>query len=477
MTQIIDNHDLDVFFSMISDYLASANHPGKKVVKYREPKKLRQEIGLKVKKDGESLDVILADIAKYLEYAVNTGNKQFFNQLYSGHNLPALMGEVVAAATNTSMYTYEVAPVATLIENEMIAKMLGIAGFPNGEGLFLTGGSNANLVAMFSARNRKIPRVKTGGLMTEYRLAAFVSDQSHYSFETSANLLGLGSDAVYKVKTDSQGRMLPDELENSILHARSKGEVPFFVAATAATTMLGAFDPFEEIALLARKYDLWMHVDGAFGGSLILGKQGKLLFQGLEIADSFAWNPHKLMNIPLICSVILIREKGQLQSNLTDLQDDYIFHDTDTGDFDLGKKSVQCGRRVDAVKLWTAWKYFGDEGYSRRMDKLLKLATYFEQKVKDDPCLELMAPRQSLTVCFRYVPENNDDINHFNETLREHIRKTGQALVNYGTINQTFTFRWVVANPDVNFEDIDRFFGILFEAAETLDVSQPQPVS
>lgn len=474
MYQSTNHQELDTFFRMISDYLASANHPVKKVVKYREPNELRKEIDLKVKKDGDTLDVILSDIEKYLEYAVNTGNKQFFNQLYSGHNLPAFMGEVVASATNTSMYTYEVAPVATLIENEMIGKMLGIAGFPDGEGLFLTGGSNANLVAMFSARNRKVPRVKIGGMMTESRLAAFVSDQSHYSFEISANLLGLGSDAIYKVKTDLEGRMLPDALENSILHARSKGEVPFFVAATAATTMLGAFDPFEDIAMLAGKYDLWMHVDGAFGGSLILSEQGKRFFHGLELADSFSWNPHKLMNIPLICSVLLTREKGHFRNNLTSLQDDYIFHDTDTGDYDLGKKSVQCGRRVDAVKLWTAWKYFGDLGYSRRMDKLLSLAAYFEQRVKDDPRLELMAPRQSLTVCFRYMPENHDDINLFNESLREHMRKSGKALVNYGTINQSFAFRWVVANPDVEPEDIDRFFDVLFEASETLDIPSYQ---
>jgi glutamate/tyrosine decarboxylase-like PLP-dependent enzyme len=470
MQQPINYHDLDTFFRMISDYFASANHADKKVVNYLEPDALRKEIDLTVKENGGTMSELLQSVEKYLAYAVNTGNKQFFNQLYSGHNLPAFMGEVVAAATNTSMYTYEVAPVATLIENEMIAKMLGIAGFPDGEGLFLTGGSNANLIAMFSARNRKMPRVKTGGLMTEYRLAAFVSDQSHYSFETSANMLGLGSDAVYKVKTDPEGRMLPSELEHSILKARLKGEVPFFVAATAATTMLGAFDPFEDIALLARKYDLWMHVDGAFGGSLILSDEGKHLFHGLGLADSFAWNPHKLMNIPLICSVILTREKGQLRNNLTNLHDDYIFHDTDTGDLDLGKKSVQCGRRVDAVKLWTAWKYFGDVGYARRMNKLLNLAAYFEQRVIDDPRLELLAPRQSLTVCFRYITENHDDINLFNETLREHIRKSGQALVNYGTINQSFAFRWVVANPDVETEDIDRFFEILLEAATKLDV-------
>jgi glutamate/tyrosine decarboxylase-like PLP-dependent enzyme len=167
---------------------------------------------------------------------------------------------------------------------------------------------------------------------------------------------------------------------------------------------LGAYDPIDEMAEICQKHNIWLHADGSFGGSLILSEKHRHMMKGLEKTDSFAWNPHKLMNIPLICSVILVKQKGTLQYNLTDLNTDYIFHDIDEIE-DLGKKSIQCGRRVDAVKLWFAWKYFGLEGYQQRIDNLMEMAAYAEKLVHENPRLELMAPRQSFAICFRYVPE------------------------------------------------------------------------
>ncbi len=462
---------LEYFFNQITQYLTRVQSPHDKVLDYRNPEQLRQELDLEVKPDGEGMEALLASLEQYFRFSVHTDHKLFFNQFFSGRNLPAFIGEVMAAATNTSMYTYEAAPVATLIENEMIAKMCSIAGFTEGDGMFLTGGSNANMIAMFSARNRKVPQSKTEGLSSMARLSAFVSEQAHYSLETSANLLGIGSRLVYKVRSDDQGRMIPEDLENKINESVSRGEVPFFVAATAGTTMLGAFDPIEEVAALAHQYGLWMHVDGALGGSLILGSQGKQLFKGLQQADSFAWDAHKLMNIPLMCSVLLTRGKGRFRANLTDLQDDYLFHDTEAADLDLGKKSIQCGRRVDALKLWTAWKYFGDTGYQQQMDKLLDLAAYFEQKVRQQPRLEMMAPRQTLIVCFRYLSNSSMDIDLFNETLRDTLRREGKIMVNYGTLGDSFSFRWVVANPEVEKQDIDRFFELLLSSASELEAA------
>jgi glutamate/tyrosine decarboxylase-like PLP-dependent enzyme len=287
------------------------------------------------------------------------------------------------------MYTYEVAPVATRIESEMIQLMNSYARYKNGDGIFLTGGSNANFVAMFSARNKKFPNARKQGMKNAPHLVGFISDQAHYSFETAANLLGIGADNIIKVKTDVSGRMNPNELEKEIIHALKQGQTPFFVGATCATTMLGAYDPLDQLAEICNKYKIWLHADGSFGGSLILSKKHRHLFKGIEKTDSFAWNPHKLMNIPLVCSALLVKETGTLQKNITDINTDYIFHDIDDIE-DLGKKSIQCGRRVDAVKLWFAWKYFGLEGYESRINNLIDLSTYAEEKVKLHPELELM---------------------------------------------------------------------------------------
>jgi sulfinoalanine decarboxylase len=196
------------------------------------------------------------------------------------------------------------------------------------------------------------------------------------------------------------------------------------------------------------------------------------LFDGLQNTDSFTWNPHKLMNVPLVCSAILLREKGQLQKNLTNLHDDYIYHDTDTGNCDLGKKSVQCGRRVDALKLWLAWKYYGDDGYAARIENLLEVARYFESKVMADGRFELMAPRQSLTVCFRYLPQYVKNIDAFNSNLREELRTSGKSLVNFSHLNGHFTFRWVVANAEVTKADVDIFLENLTCTAARLDIEE-----
>ncbi len=463
------NDVINGFFGIVEQYINSLNALERKVVDYKTPSELKKMINFTISSQGEDYQNIFQYINSYLDYSVATGNKQFFNQFYSGFNLPAFMGEVLTAISNTSMYTYEVAPVATLIEMEMIKKMSEIVGFNNGDGIFVTGGSNANLIAMFSARNKLFPEIMSIGMKHLPQMSLFVSDQAHYSFENAANLLGLGTSSIYSVKSDINGSMLVSDLEEKILESRQKNEVPFFVVATAGTTMLSSFDPIEAVIETAHRHNIWCHVDGAFGGSLILSHKTRHLFNGVEKADSFAWDPHKIMNIPLMSSVILTREKGRLAKNITNLQDDYIYHDTETGNYDLGKKSIQCGRRVDALKLWLSWKYYGDQGYGQRITRLLELSEYFENKIKENSRFQLTKPRQTLNVCFRYMPLKDINIDDFNKNIRETLRKTGKTLVNFGIIDNRFTFRWVVSNPEVTEKDIDIFFDNFLTTADQLE--------
>ncbi|MBW6478014.1 MAG: PLP-dependent decarboxylase [Bacteroidales bacterium] len=461
---------LSASFDKILNYIRE-NDDEQNVVNYHTPASLQQILMPKVDEEPTGEDEFLKMMDHYLEFAVKTGNKQFLNQLYSGFNLPAFIGDMLTTLTNTSMYTYEVAPAATIIEKEMIALMNSYAGYSDGDGIFLTGGSNGNLVAMFTARNRMLPESRFHGYDRTENLVAFINEQAHYSFETAANILGIGAKNVIKVKADHNGRMIPHELEKAIENAKNNRQTPFFVAATCATTLLGAYDPIDEIAEITQKHGLWLHADGAFGGSIILSDQHRYLMKGIEKTDSFVWNPHKLMNIPLVCSALLVKQKGVLQHNITDLNTDYIFHDMEEVE-DLGKKSIQCGRHVDAVKLWFAWKYFGKKGYSQRIDNLIEMATYAENIVNQHPRLELMASRQSFSVCFRYQPENVVDLNEFNLAVRENIRKTGQSIVNYGYIGKDLTIRLVMANGELRKKDIDKFFQNFLGAAENLELQK-----
>ncbi len=455
-------------FQSISRYIEELSDDSRQVLDYKTPGELSESIHLTIDDKGVEPDTFRQLMDEYLACSVQTGHKQFMNQLYAGFNFPAFVGDVLTSLANTSMYTYEVAPLATMIEREMIRFMNAYAGYSGGDGIFLTGGSNANLLAMFSARNRLMPGSRFEGMKPSRPLKAFVNEHAHYSFENAANILGVGAENVVKVKASAKGSMNPGALKDAISSSLQKGEIPFFIGATCGTTVLGAFDPLEDLAGIAEKYNLWLHADGAFGGSLILSPRLKRLFKGIEKTNSFSWNPHKLMNIPLICSVLLVKEKGTLERNLTDIDTEYIFHDTSDVD-DLGKKSVQCGRRVDAVKLWFAWKYYGRDGYEKRVEHLVSLAAYTEEKVKGHPKLELLAPRQSLTVCFRYNPGDIQDLNRFNFLLREKMRRDGTSIINYAYIQETLTIRMIVANADTGKKDVDGFFDNLFSAAYQLE--------
>jgi len=467
-TAMTQQHILTEVFEKINQYLQENKQANTAVVNFVEPHQLAQSSSLKIQSESSSAEDFLSLLDQYLHYSVRTGNRQFHNQLFSGFNFPAFVGEILTALTNTSMYTYEVAPLASLMEMELIKLMGSLAGYTQCDGTFLTGGSNANLIAMLSARNHLFPDLKNKGYFGKGKLTAFVNEQAHYSLETAANLLGIGSENLIKVKTDFQGRMIPSELEKAIQQSIQRNETPFFVTATCATTVLAAYDPIDEIAEITKKYGLWLHADGAFGGSALLSPKHKHLLQGLEKTDSFAWDAHKLMGIPLICSVLLTKKPGILQNNITDIDTDYIYHDSDEIE-DLGKKSIQCGRRADAVKLWFAWKYFGMDGYAKRIDNLIDMASYCEAIVKKHPSLELQRPRQSFSVCFRYVPLLPTNLNDFNRQLRENLRKKGIAMVNYSHFGKDLTIRLVISNADVNQKDMDVFFQNLIAEAQALE--------
>jgi glutamate/tyrosine decarboxylase-like PLP-dependent enzyme len=341
-------------------------------------------------------------------------------------------------------------------------------GYPDGDGTFVTGGSNANLIAMFTARNRAQPGCGTQGLDHGGKLTAFVSEHAHYSLDVAANLLGIGAAGVIRVPADDHGRMIPAELQRAVTASMERGARPFFVAATCGTTVMGAYDPLDELAPICREHGLWLHADGSFGGSVLLSDRHRHLLAGAEETDSFSWNPHKLMNIPLVCSTLLVREKGVLEGNLTDMDTGYLFHDPEEGE-DLGRKSIQCGRRVDAVKLWFAWKVFGLDGYRRRTDNQMAMAARAEEIVREHSQLEMVAPRQSFAVCFRYLPSNGHDLNDFNRRLRDTLHKSGAGLVNYASIGNALVIRLVTVNAELEPPDMDRFFQRLVATARALE--------
>ena len=377
------------------------------------------------------------------------------NPLWGGMNIAAFAGEVIATLSNNSMYTFELSPMATLIEQALIRRMCEIVGYSDGNGSLTTGGSNGNMIGMMCARYQIDPLGQRRGFSGD-NLVCYVSIESHYSVLMAANVLGIGFDNVIKIPCDESGRMRIDKLQEEIERTRTNGQTPFCVIATAGTTVRGAFDPINEIAEICSDNDIWLHVDAAWGGSCMFSTKHRDLMNGVELADSVCWDAHKMMGVPLVCSAFLIK-KPEILRKVCSHGDvaHYLFHG-DSEDVDIGRISLQCGRRNDALKLFLAWREKGDAGWARLVDSYVDLADHLQSLVEADEKLEMVSSRVWSNVCMRYVVEGFD-LNDVNFQIRERMMREGRFMVSSSKVGDIVILRPVIANPAVTRDVLDRF--------------------
>ncbi len=470
--------DADVFnrlLAILKDYRATQKSGS--VLDYHAPANLRDKLDLQKESAAQSYDQVFDWVETYLKYAVKTGHPQFWNRMWADANMPAIIGEMVSTIAHTSACTFESAPVSTEMEKYLIDEFLSIANFKNGEGQMTTGSSNGNLIAMMAARNLTIKTAKTSGLNGAPQLVAFVNSEAHYSMDKAANVLGIGTDNLVKIPVDDRGRMQISALEAQIIKAKNEGKIPFFVGATAATTVRGAYDPVGEICALRNSCgtDFWVHVDGAWGGSVFLSQSRSAEFlPGLEQVNSFTFDFHKMHGIPMVCNFLLINgQKGSgseiLHSTITSGNDDYIFRGTDQDrPADLGALSLQCGRHTDVLKIFLAWKFSGQAGFVARIERFLAKAEFAEQLVLQTPELELIVPRESFNINFRFRAPDGFCVDTLNRQIRQHLYETGTAIVGLGQINQQTCIRLLIANDAASEADITQFFDHFLAAAKVI---------
>ena len=476
--------------SLATDYLDESADRNTSVRRPVTPADIRSAIETTASASGRPLDDLLQEFEAILSASVRTTHPRFANQLFVGADLAGIVGEWLTALLDTTMATFEMAPVATVLERDLIGRMCDFAGFDNGEGLLTPGGSISNLMAVMAARNRAYPRARTEGMAGKQPPALFASAESHYSISRAANILGLGINAIYPVGVDDTGRMRPNALRNRIDEATSDGRRPFFVCATAGTTVAGAYDPVDAIADICEERDLWFHVDGAYGGAALLSSRHRHLMKGCHRADSITWCPHKMMGLPLVCSALLMRHRGHLKRGLS-VDADYSFHDEPrdaspalSDSSDLGEMSLQCGRRIDSIKLWLAWQTRGDDGYEAMVNRYFALAQRFAELIEDRQHFELVRPPHGCNVLFHYIPhhlrdmapgpERKQRLDAVTRTLRESVKDAGRVMINYGPVDGHATFRMVHINPRMTEDDLPVFLDEIERAARREYKPQPQ---
>ncbi|MEH6445097.1 MAG: pyridoxal-dependent decarboxylase [Oceanospirillaceae bacterium] len=423
-----------------------------------DAQELQQLLDVSLTDEGASAEQLLEGAQAYLHYNPEVSQTNFFKLLYSGLNAPAVLGDWVTSLSNATMHTYQVGPVATLMELELIKQWNKLVGFDpeKSDGIMVSGGSQANLIGMLLARHKAAPQAKTQGLGGK-TLVAFVSDQAHYSGLKAANVLGIGSDNLIAVQSDSDGKIDPEQLEIEIKRTIEKGHTPFFIGLTAGTTVIGAYDDVTACSEIAKRYDIWLHIDGAWGAPVLFSEKHKHLLQGSELADSVAWDAHKLMNVPITAAVILVKQAGFLKEVCAGGGGEYLFHSDANSAFNLGERSIQCGRRADALKVWMSWKAVGNNGFSDKIDHLFACKAHCVAMIEKHSHLEMLAPAGYLNVLFRYQPTaylDEKELRRLNIAICTTLKAQG-TYIDYAQFKGRTGIRLILANSACNIADVE----------------------
>ena len=444
-------NSLKIFDKLTKELLEDeAEHP---VAEHVSSEELFSTIDLALNDAPENEEKFYNTLKELVFKTPRTSTNAFFNQLFGGRNDKAILGDLLAVILNNSMYTYKAAGPQVGVEKVILRKVCDMIGWDkNADGTFASGGSMTNFMAMLMARDRFDQNIKQNGV--NKKLLVYTSKESHYSIPKNAAFSGIGRENVRYIPANNRGEMIVEDLQKTIEKDLADGHHPVLVNLTAGTTVLGAFDPIKPIADICQKHKIWLHVDGAYCGSVLFSHKYKHLIEGIELVDSFSFNAHKMLGTPLTCSILVAKNKQHLYNSFSN-EASYLYQ-TDHDEFNLGKTSLQCGRRNDALKLWTLWKSVGTKGLEQIVDHQFALADVARNYINQNSDYTLYSFNDSVSVCFNYKTIPARDIC----TL---LYEKSELVVGYGSFDGEEFIRLVTVNAQNGEEDIRQFFKILEE--------------
>lgn len=361
---------------------------------------------------------------------------RLYHPRYVGHQVSAplpiaIWAEPLISALNQSLAVAEMSPTATPLETRVIRWMTELLGWDAGAGGTLTsGGTEATVTALLAARARALPGSWIDGVASP-GAAIVCGEHAHYSVARAAGTIGLGTTAVQAVP--SRGYRLDVDALRAELDRLARDRRPVLaVVATAGTTATGSFDDLEATGTLCAERGIWLHVDGCHGASALISPPHRHRVRGIHHADSVAWDPHKMLLLPLSVGALLVREEGALERAFAQ-KAPYLFHGGDEGRvWDQGIRSAQCSRRADAIKMWVALQRYGADGLGALYDHLCSLAQHFHQLVVAHPRLEALHAPESNILCFRWLGSGtmtDEELDAANLSLRERYNRSGHGWI------------------------------------------------
>lgn len=370
----------------------------------------------------------LDEVVRRLETDVMPDINKLMHPGYMGHQVSAPLAaavwtDVVISATNQSVAVWEMSPVATVIEERVIRWMCDLAGLvPRASGTFTSGGTEATFTALLAARAKKYPDAWRTGWFGKQPPVLVHGEHAHYAVQRAAGAMGLGTDNCIAVGSSPEFKMDPAQLADVLERLHKEGRDVLAVVATAGCTAVGAFDDLEAVAELCERYGHWFHVDGAHGATALLSEKHRWRCKGIERADSMAWDPHKMMLMPLSAGMVLVRDGKDLERAFAQSAP-YLFHGSDSEvelSPDLGKRSFQCSRRADALKVWVALQRFGGGGIGALYDRLCDVTSAITEATKDSTVAAPLHSPESNILCWRPKRPSTASISDLAAALHRH---------------------------------------------------------
>jgi L-2,4-diaminobutyrate decarboxylase len=407
---------------------------------------------------GARLRAFLDD---YLAFTTRLHHPAFMGHQVATPHPAGALAAMVDGLTNNAMAIYEMGPAASSIEYVVVNWMLERVGWTpapvpgtpapagvHGGGTLMHGGSLANLTALLAARGAVAPSSWRVGTARE--LVIIAPAGAHYSVQRAAGIMGLGTDGILHAEVDARGAIRPDRLPALLARARADGRRVLAVVANACSTAVGVYDPLRAIGDFCRAEGLWLHVDGAHGASALLSPRQRHRLDGVELADSLAWDAHKMMRTPTLCAALLVRDRRTLDGAFQ--QDaSYLFHEKEQPGFDFLQRTVECTKAGLGLRLFAVLAAMGETGLAEYVDRQVALAHDAWELMRRTPGVECAVEPESNIVCFRMPGDDDAQLR-----LRERVIARGEFYITSTMFGGRRHLRLVFMNPDTTLEHVRR---------------------
>ncbi len=440
-----------------------------------KPGDIAQQIPEMFPEEAETFDRLFADFEKQIMPGItHWESPNFFAYFPASKSKASILAEMLTATLGVQGMLWATSPAATELEDRVMLWMQQLLGLPiSWAGSIQDTASNGTLNALLTARERATDyQINKNGFQRQPVFRIYCSEQAHSSLDKNVKIAGFGINNLVKIEVDAHFAMISAKLEEAIQADIAAGYQPLFVMNALGTTGSTAVDPLEEIGKICKKYKLWLHVDAAYSGAALIIPEFRWMSQGIEMADSFVFNPHKWLFTNFDCSLYFVNDKQAL-INTFSITPEYLKTDNEDEVNNYRDWHVQLGRRFRSLKLWFVLRNFGANKLSDIIQQHCDWAHWLKEQIVSHPDFELLAPVTVNLVCFRYNNGRMSEgaLNTFNQKMLKSINASGKMYMTHTKLNGKYTLRWVGGHPELTKKHVERAWREILMHAQTTNNS------